>query len=371
MTTIVGGFASSRSQISVASSGGASGSISATSPPRLDDRRGDERLPVALLAPRGMLEAPDPEARRDVANFGHRYELSISTTSCDSDAFVVNGRFSSSPITHVTTLSKSPVLTTSRTGALALDPLRAGVGLRHLVAVDLRGHRRGQLDDEERVPLRSRPALPGAVLDLRRAPRAGTRPGSPGPGSCFSKSKTTFAEQFSESTPTSVRYIVSRFSIAGLVLGIEACVRRRHALAGSSASTGARTDSSRGRRVRRRSLVVARVAAAPGEGEREHGDGQESLHDDDRTFRARRVSTSPRIEPVDLDDLRAAALAARRPAPTLVGNLERRGDQLHERLVRPTALRRSCDARLPAVAVPSDELRPRRARRDGDANPSR
>jgi hypothetical protein len=77
----------------------------------------------------------------------------------------------------------------------------------------------------------------------------------------------------------------------------------------------------------------------------------------------------PRGEPIHLDELRSSAL----PADDLhraLRDVERRSEKADERLVRPPALRRCRHAHLPAVAVPPDELRPSRARRDGDANPS-
>lgn len=78
----------------------------------------------------------------------------------------------------------------------------------------------------------------------------------------------------------------------------------------------------------------------------------------------------PEVERVDLDHLRPAPLPpddshrARR-------HVEHGCQQADERIVRPPALGRSGHAHLPAAAVPSDELGPRAARGDGDANPSR
>ena len=44
----------------------------------LDDRRGDERLPVVALVPGRVLDPPDPEPRRDIPNLGHGYEPSMA-----------------------------------------------------------------------------------------------------------------------------------------------------------------------------------------------------------------------------------------------------------------------------------------------------
>ena len=78
----------------------------------------------------------------------------------------------------------------------------------------------------------------------------------------------------------------------------------------------------------------------------------------------------PELERVDLDHLRAAALPADDPDRS-GRHVENGRQQLDERLVRTPALRRSRNAHLPALSVPPDELGPRRAGRDGDANPSR
>jgi hypothetical protein len=78
----------------------------------------------------------------------------------------------------------------------------------------------------------------------------------------------------------------------------------------------------------------------------------------------------PELEQIDLDHLRAAALSAHDPHRA-GRNLEHRSEQADDRLVRTPALRWSCHAHLPTLSVPSDELGPRRARRDRDTNPSR
>jgi hypothetical protein len=72
---------------------------------------------------------------------------------------------------------------------------------------------------------------------------------------------------------------------------------------------------------------------------------------------------------VDLDHLRPAALPGH-DAHRSGRHLEYRCEQTDERGVRPPTFWRSRHARLPAVTVPPDELGPRRARRDRDANPS-
>src|SRR5262245_66210152 len=72
------------------------------------------------------------------------------------------------------------------------------------------------------------------------------------------------------------------------------------------------------------------------------------------------------VEAVHLHDLRPAALATHDPHRG-GRNLERRGEQAYERLVRAPTLWRSRHASLPARAVAPDELRPSRAGRDRDA----
>jgi hypothetical protein len=78
----------------------------------------------------------------------------------------------------------------------------------------------------------------------------------------------------------------------------------------------------------------------------------------------------PEVERVDLDHLRPAPLPAD-DSHRARRHLEHGCQQADERIVRPPALGRSGHAHLPAAAVPSDKLGPRRARGDGDANPSR
>jgi hypothetical protein len=65
----------------------------------------------------------------------------------------------------------------------------------------------------------------------------------------------------------------------------------------------------------------------------------------------------PGIEAVHLDHFRPAALTAH-DAHRTRRNLEHRGEQSDERCVCPPALRWRRNAHLPAVAVPSRELRP-------------
>ena len=77
----------------------------------------------------------------------------------------------------------------------------------------------------------------------------------------------------------------------------------------------------------------------------------------------------PEVERVDLDHLRAAALTGH-DSHGAGGHVQNRSQQADERLVRPSALRRSRHASLPALSVPPDQLGPRRARRDRDAKPS-
>jgi hypothetical protein len=60
------------------------------------------------------------------------------------------------------------------------------------------------------------------------------------------------------------------------------------------------------------------------------------------------------VEAVDLDDLSAVALTRRKPNRG-GRDAERLGQKSDQRRVRPPALRRRCDAHLPAVSMASDD----------------
>jgi hypothetical protein len=78
MTAIVGGFASSRSQISEAFARGCERVDDRDLAAGLDDGRRHHRLPVEALLPGGMLDPPDPQARSDIANLkGHLQAVRI------------------------------------------------------------------------------------------------------------------------------------------------------------------------------------------------------------------------------------------------------------------------------------------------------
>jgi hypothetical protein len=74
------------------------------------------------------------------------------------------------------------------------------------------------------------------------------------------------------------------------------------------------------------------------------------------------------VEAVDLDELPPRPLAGDH-AHARAGQAEHLREQLHERGVRPPPLGWSRHPGAPAVAVPADELAPRRAQRDGDRDP--
>jgi hypothetical protein len=75
-----------------------------------------------------------------------------------------------------------------------------------------------------------------------------------------------------------------------------------------------------------------------------------------------------RVEPLDLDGFAPGGLPADY-ADMRPGHTEGLRQQLDQCLVRTSPFRRRRDPRLPTVAVTADQLAPRRARRDGDADP--
>ena len=284
----------------------------------------------------------------------------MSTSSRGSDALVLNGRFSSSPITQVTLFSKSPVFTISLTnhGTSEWTRRRARVGLRHLVAVDLGGHRRRQLDHEERGSV-DRRRVAGAVLDLGRA-RGLVRDLEPGP-----------------------RRLLLEFEHddcgAAVGLGVLGYARQVHRLPGSRspgsyARRGLRRaaamhsgmscieggDGRRRRRGRVRGgrLAVPRGAAAPCQDEGEKSAVASRVTITTYLLAPVGARSPPGSSAVDLDHLRAAALTADH-LHGAARNVELSSARsLHERLVRAPALRGAATrARQPSPWRPTSSLR--------------
>lgn len=85
-------------------------------------------------------------------------------------------------------------------------------------------------------------------------------------------------------------------------------------------------------------------------------------------LRARRLQQAfygGSVEPVDFENLSSRALTGD-DSQARLRHAQDPGEELDQRVVRPPALGRRRDPGPPAVAVPSDELAARRARRDRD-----
>jgi len=99
-TTAVGGRESSRSQTGLASGGGTRGSKSSRSCPRSTQVHGHHWLPVGLLGPSRVQDAPDPEVWLEVADLqlrvdaqGHRTNPLWNAPSGISDGHGRGTRF--------------------------------------------------------------------------------------------------------------------------------------------------------------------------------------------------------------------------------------------------------------------------------------
>src|SRR4029453_16708567 len=168
------------------------------------------------------------------------------------------------------------------------QPVRPGVRPSHLVSVDLRGHRRHHLDDEERVAS-DLDRVSGGVFDLRRLCRLVRDP--------VARSLSPWLQV----EPHAPRAIHGRDRNVREIHGLLGDLARRAHLRRPRCAGEPAVDTRRGRRHRRRRrglgrprLLVARLAAAAaGKGKREDDECGGSLHDVELTF-ARGGAPPPR-----------------------------------------------------------------------------
>src|SRR5262245_58129810 len=182
-----------------------------------------------------------------------------------------------------------------------VESAQARVRLGQLVALELGGHRRAQLDDEVRGA-GDRNWIARCVFSLRDALGL--------VGDVEARAGRLELER-------DVLGTVARAH--GDVRQVRRLARlRRGALAGRQRRVGRRLAGylgDRGGRLGGGGRLGVRPAAAAGEGEREDGEGGEAFHGDDRTFRSSRRSTSPRSRSTSTTLARPVWPATRRTEP--------------------------------------------------------